>query len=338
MHRHTPLAGARSAILLFALLLTCAATTARAEIYCVVTGGGGQIFWSELARGAKETGEWLGHTVLVRGPNGPKEPAAQAAILDQLSQLGCQGLVLAPASAEVAARVDELKMRGVPSVFVDRDYSVRGTGGQRICAVMSDNREAGAVAARALASALGGAGTVALFRLAPGVLSTEEREQGFLDEARRLGLTVTLDVSIGDTGDSAASRATELLRAHQELDAVFSPNELTTMATFLALRKLGLHRVAHVGVDAHPRLLRAVRNGQMTGIVCQDPYAMGAKAVEMLHKAAEGEQLPTHATSPVTLVDRTTIASPRVRLLLAPFLTDSRTAPGGSSPSAAPGQ
>jgi ribose transport system substrate-binding protein len=136
-----------------------------------------------------------------------------------------------------------------------------------------------------------------LFRYAKGSESTERREQGFEDYVREFAPAATWlskDEYAGSTPDSALTRATPLLNRlrDQGIDGIFAPNESSAAGMLKALQSLRLNReVRLVGFDSSPPLLQAVADGDIDGVVLQDPYRMGFLGVWTVVQHLEGKDV-----------------------------------------------
>jgi ribose transport system substrate-binding protein len=156
--------------------------------------------------------------------------------------------------------------------------------------IATDNYNGGRLAARRLLEVLRAekAPRVILLRYAVGSESTEKREQGFEDtinaenERRKkanepLIEWLSSDKYAGATKDSALREAMPLLNQFRErVDGIFCVNESSADGMLDALRNLGLVRkVKLMGFDSSEPLLQAVENGEVDGLILQDPYRMG---------------------------------------------------------------
>jgi len=76
----------------------------------------------------------------------------------------------------------------------------------------------------------------------------------------------------------------------------------------LALRQNNLAgKVKFIGFDASPPLLEAVRNGEIQGLIAQDPSGMGYKAVQTMVKHLKGEKVPDYIDTGCKLITKTTL-------------------------------
>lgn len=297
--------------LLCVLLLPLAGAARGAECVGVVPGGGGQHFWAEVEAGARTAADDGGRlAVYFRGPAREGDVAAQLRVIDKVVAQGCRALVIAPAGAEINARVAQLRGQGIPTYFIDRD----SPGGEALAVIATDNYRAGQLAGERMAALLGGQGRVAVLGLAPSVVSTRQREQGFIQAVRAAGLQVTFEGYLQPHGEETFAA---LQAALPGLDGVFTPNGLTTSLTLAALRRQ--HQAGqrvHIGFDSSPLLLAALQQGELHGLMLQQPYEMGYQAVALAQRVMDGGPPPQgrpQIALDVLFVTRDSLQQPQVR-------------------------
>jgi ribose transport system substrate-binding protein len=263
-------------------------------------------FWQSIHRGAQRAADDLreqrkiGVQVLWDGPNKESEAQEQIGIVHRQVAAGVNGIVLAPQHSEtLVPSVQQAVNQGVPVVIIDS-----GLANTDIIVkyVATDNYHGGRLAAQRLLDVLKAEGKtnpkLILFRYAPGSESTEKREKGFEDyiaEQEKDGKVkvnwLSKDKYAGATVDSAQKEATPLLNnlRDQEIDGIFAPNESSASGMLNALRSLKMNgKVKLVGFDSSEFLLNALRDGDVDGLVVQDPYRMGYLGVWTLVMHLEG--------------------------------------------------
>ena len=125
----------------------------------------------------------------------------------------------------------------------------------------------------------------------------------------------------GPTRDSAQQAAENLLTANSDVDGVFCPNESSTFGMLLALRSRGLAGKIHfVGFDASPGLVSALANGELDGLVVQNPLKMGYLGVKTAVDFLSGKQVEQKLDTGVVLVTKETMDQPEYKELLSPDL------------------
>jgi ribose transport system substrate-binding protein len=276
--------------LLLSILLTQAACLQAQECIGVVTSGGGSSFWQQVSSGAQDAGAAEKVAVYVRGPTREGDVAGQLLIIEKILQHACKALVIAPAGAAISARAAALNLRGVSTLYIDRDAG----DSRAVEAVLStDNFNAGVLAGEQMVKALGGHGAVALLRHQPGIASSAERERGFIQSVTAGGLQVVFEQYLSGNGQQALS---DFAGAVPRLKGVFTPNQSTTLLMLGALRRLkATGRITHIGFDGDSVLIEALRSGELAGLVLQQPYQMGYQGVQLAARLRRGETIgPRH--------------------------------------------
>jgi len=166
-----------------------------------------------------------------------------------------------------------------------------------------------------------------MLRYEVGSASTEEREAGFLEvmKAEFPGVElISTDQYGGATRETAFKAAQNLLnRFGAQMDGIFAPNESTASGTLLALREQGLAgKVRFVGFDANDQLVKALRQGDIQGLVVQDPVKMGYLGVMTAVAVLRHEKVASSIDTGVGLVTADNMDDPAVSALIHPPLAE----------------
>jgi ribose transport system substrate-binding protein len=191
--------------------------------------------------------------------------------------------------------------------------------------VATDNREGGRVAARTLAALVGPNGRVIMLRYSNGSASTEDREEGFLEVMKKDFPSIKLlstDQHGGVTRDTAYSTAQNLLNRYgRDLDGVFACNQPTTAGMLLALRDAGqAGKIKFVGFDTGTELVTALKAGDITALLVQDPFRMGYLGVKNAVAVLRGQPVDKFVDTGVTVATRENLDQPAVHDLVNPPL------------------
>ncbi len=265
-------------------------------------------FWQSIHRGALRAAADLGELgiptkIIWDGPLRERDALAQIRIVDRRISTQVNGIVLAPQHSQtMVPPVERAVAQGIPVVIIDS-----GLDRPKLMVkyVATDNENGGRLAARHLLDVLAREGKTAprlvLFRYQIGSESTEKREKGFedyvnarIEEQKKAGQpTITwlsTDKYAGATKDTALKEAAPLVnRLGDQIDGIFAPNESSASGMLDALRSLGRNQKIHLmGFDSSGPLLQAVREGDVDGLILQDPYKMGYLGVWTLVRSLEG--------------------------------------------------
>lgn len=285
----------------------------------VISAGGGYSFWGEVGRGARQAGDEMNVDIYFRGPADENSPTAQRSLIAVVEQMHCKALVLAPNVPELAADVARLKAEYLPTVYIDRDFGDK----EALAVVATDNFRAGQMAAQQMVKALNGHGTVAVFHMKRGVVSTDERERGFIAGANAAGLKIVMEEWLGSGVGDARERLNQIMPKVKTVpDGVFTPNESTTLATLYALRQFNWVGKTHlIGFDMSRDFITPLNEGLLYGVVVQRPFQMGYQGVMIAMQSLLGGMPKQYRIDPGTFfVTRNTLHAPEFAQDLAPFL------------------
>ncbi len=270
--------------------------------------------WQSVHRGAMraaadlEREEGLKVHIIWDGPLRERDMLSQIRIVDRRISAGVNGVVLAPQHSKTmcppVARANE---RGVPVVVIDSGLDEMELAAKYVA---TDNFHGGYLAGDHLLKVLAAdqsrkTRNVVLLRYQIGSESTEQREAGFLKrlneaiEAQKPGEPPIklLDDSkyAGATRDSARREAGPLIQRFVnadgscQIDGFFAPNESSCSGVLDELKALGLDKKVHLmGFDSSQPLLEAVEDGNVDGLILQDPYRMGYMGVWAVIKHLQG--------------------------------------------------
>jgi ribose transport system substrate-binding protein len=303
-------------LILLAVILACAGCSAPdADMTIVVIPKGlTHEHWQSVHRGALraaadlEREEGLKVRIVWDGPLRERDMLAQIRIVDRRISAGVNGIVLAPQHSQTmcppAQRAVE---QGIPVVVIDSGLERTDLIAKYVA---TDNYRGGYLAADHLLKVLAADSkrktrNIVLLRYQIGSESTERREAGFekrIEEeiARQKPgdppiVWLNRDKYAGATRDSARREAGPLI--HQfvnsdgscQIDGFFAPNESSASGVLDELKALGLNKKVHLmGFDSSQPLLQAVEDGNVDGLILQDPYRMGYMGVWAVVKRLQG--------------------------------------------------
>ncbi|MFM7845759.1 MAG: substrate-binding domain-containing protein [Planctomycetota bacterium] len=127
---------------------------------------------------------------------------------------------------------------------------------------------------------------VILLRYTPGSESTHQREEGFLAALNEQSAWPVLssDQYAGTTPEESLAKAQQMIQKYgPRLAGIFAVCEPNANGTLTALEEASLAgQVRFVGFDPNERMVAALKEGKMHGIVLQDPVTMGNLAVKAM--------------------------------------------------------
>jgi ribose transport system substrate-binding protein len=287
----------------------------------VIPKGTSHDFWKSVHSGAvRAASEAENVEILWKGPLSETEKEKQIKIVEGFLVEQVDGVCLAPIDREsLVPVVQRAKRRGIPTVVFDSGLSDQES---IVSYVATDNYHGGVMAAEHLASLIGEKGGVILVRYQAGSQSTESREEGFYETLKKYPEIKILSANqrVKSDAEQALHISSSLLMAHQDqVKGVFTVCEPINKGMLRALenKKLG-GKIQFVGFDSDPRMVEALRENKMQGIILQDPVRMGYLAVKTMVAHLRGEKVEKKIVTGETLATRENMDDPKIQALLNP--------------------
>lgn len=288
----------------------------------VIPKGTSHEFWKSVHAGAEQAAREAGNVeILWKGPLLEHDRDGQISVVEDFITKQVDGICLAPLDSQsLVAPVQNAQADGIPTVIFDSaldDESII------VSYVATDNRRSGELAAQTLAKSLGGKGKVILLRYNQGSESTQQREDGFLETLQKDFPDIEVissDQYAGTTPEAALDVAQQvLLKYGEELDGIFAVCEPNSTGVLGALKNAGLAgKVKFIAFDPNPQLIEALANGQVTGIMLQDPIKMGYMAVKTLVDHLRGRKVEKHISTGEFVATGENMNEPEMDKLLHP--------------------
>lgn len=296
------------------------------ETIAVIPKGTTHIYWQSVHAGAIKAANEMNVNINWIGPEREDARQQQIGIVDNQVINQVDGIVLAPLDAMALRRpVEAAVNHGIPVVIVDS--RLEDAEDVYTSFVATDNRKGGQIAGQQLGKIMNGKGRVAILRYNEGSASTTNREEGFLDAIRQCdGIQVVSDEQYGGATKAQSQQASEnLLIRFQDgngnltLDGIFCPNESTTYGMLQALRRQRFAgKVSFVGFDTGEALIQGLRQGEINGLVVQNPFKMGYLGVKTLVQHMRGQEVEKRIDTGVTYITNQNIDQPDIQQLINP--------------------
>jgi ribose transport system substrate-binding protein len=300
---------------------------AKSITIAVIPKGTTHEFWQSIHAGAvkaerelKEKGASV--QIIWQGPLREDDRNAQIQTVEGFTTRRVSGIVLAPLDSQaMVGPVHSAIEAGVPVVIMDSGLKTD----RYVSFVATDNYKGGVLAGEHMGKLLGGKGNVILLRYAVGSASTEEREAGFLDALKKFPeiKIISQDQYAGPTRETGYQASQNLLNRYgHEVNGIFCPCEPPTIAMAKALRDIGKGsgKVKMVGFDSGTQSVIDLKNGDIQGLVVQDPVRMGYLGVMTLYKHLQGEKVEKRIDTGAKLVTGENMEQPEIKELLYPPL------------------
>ena len=301
------------AFLLLSLLAAVAAPAAQPLRSVAITVGDlGNPFFVQIAKGAEAKARELGGAgVKVTAVSSGYDLNQQTNQMEDFIAAKVDLIVLNAADTKgIAPAVRKARAAGIVVVAVD----VAAEGGVN-ATVMSDNVQAGRLAAEFLVRRLGGKGEVVIVN-GPPVSAVADRVAGAeaVFKANPGIRVLSRDQNAGGNRQGGMNVMTDLLTAHPKVGAVFAINDPSGLGAALALGQARRDDVVVAAVDGAPDAEKALQDARsaFAATAAQDPFTMAGKAVEVGFSILQGRPAPSERVLvPVSLVTRENISGYR---------------------------
>ena len=278
------------------------------------------VFWKSVHAGAILAGREANVDIEWKGPALETDFSRQIEIVDAMINARVNGIVLAPTEATALITVVERAEReGIPVTIFDSGINSE----KYVSFVSTNNYDAGAAAARQLASFLGDKGEIIVVKGVPGSSSTMQREKGFEETLVRDFPDIQILAEQYSMSDRARALAVSenMLTAHPNLDGVFASSEPSTEGAAKALRSRDLtDKVKLMGFDFSENIEMYLKDGAIDALVVQDPFNIGYEAVKTIVSAMDGQTPQKRIDSPFTIITPDNLHTQEIDALLHPDL------------------
>jgi ribose transport system substrate-binding protein len=286
----------------------------------VIPKGTTHEFWKSVHYGADQASKDFDVEIIWSGPLLERDREGQISVVQNFVTQKVDGICLAPNDSQAfIGPVRDAKEQGIPVVIFDSGLDDESS---IVSYVATDNRKGGALAAEEMARRLPKGGNVVLLRYQVGSESTQQREEGFLDKLQEYPelKLISSDQYSGDTTQSALDKAQQLLgKFGDRIDGLFAVNEPSAAGTLRALEDAGVAgKIVFIGFDPNKRMVQALAENKMQGIVLQNPVKMGYLAVQTMVEHLKGRPVEKRISTGEVLATPENIQDKAVQELLDP--------------------
>jgi ribose transport system substrate-binding protein len=275
-------------------------------------------FYITMRKGAQAAADAVGDTLTFQGAP-DFNPVTQVPVLDAVIARHPDAILIAP--TDKVQLVEPLKKAVAAGIKVITVDTFIGTGKYQTGAgnadfplsyIASDNLLGGAIAARALAKAVGDKGKVYVSNVKPGVSTTDQREEGFKEEMKNHPGIVVLETQFNDDdANKAAGQVQSVLARNPDLVGVFGANLFSAIGSANGVKQNGAAgKVKVVAFDAPTTIVGQLKSGLIDLAIAQHPAEIGYFGVMAAHAALTGNSIPTSIGTGFTVLDAENIDDP----------------------------
>lgn len=217
--------------------------------------------------------------ITVQGFDAKSSAEEQVKIMSEVINQKYDAIILqASDNSALAASVTEAETAGIPVITINMDVdSVHSALVQMV------DYDAGRLVAEEIAKSLNNAGKVVIIQGVPGIIRTDNLEQGFRDTISKYKDIEIIGSQAADfEKEKAMSVMNSFMQANQKIDAVFAIND--AMAEGAALAADSANRLGEMviwGADGEKDALKMIEAGQLTGTIYTNCWDEGSTAAKV---------------------------------------------------------
>lgn len=292
----------------------------KGEKYVAVISKGYQHeFWKTVESGAKKAGEECGIKVTFEGPDNETMVDKQIEMVENAITKKANAILLAPLDSKALIPVvEKAKEKGIEVLTFDSDLD----SDIQKSFIATDNKAAGAIAAKEMAELIGKEGEVAIVAHNEGTSTAQDRRDGFKEEIEKNYKDikiVSIQYSDGDHA-KALAKATDIMTSNPNLKGLYATNEGAAIGVATAVKEKGkTGDLKLVGFDSSDQEIKFLEEEVITGFVVQNPYNMGYLGVKSAFDILEGKSIDKRIDTGATYVSKDNMNDEAIQKLLYPF-------------------
>jgi ribose transport system substrate-binding protein len=307
--------------LLASSMLNIASAAEKKYTIALIPGLTTDAFYITMHKGAEEAAKVLGVNLVFQGAP-DFNPVSQVPVLNAIIGRKPDAILIAPTDKnQLVEPLKKAMEAGIPVITVD---TFIGTGHYQtgsgdadfpMSYIASDNVLGGAIAARALAKAIGDKGKVYVSNVKPGISTTDQREQGFKEEMKKHPNITVLDTQFNDDdANKSASQFQSVYARNSDLAGVFGANLFSALGAANGAKQAGVSgKVKVVAFDAPKSLVGEITSGNVDIAIAQHPAEIGYFGVMSAYAHLIGQSIPPLIGTGFTVIDKSNIEDPKVK-------------------------
>jgi len=270
-------------------------------------------FWETMSCGATNEAKTLGVSLQTFNTT-TTDTNTIASDFQTASLTNPDGLIVQPFNNnQFVAQYTKLMKDGVPVV------TANGTVPQVNYKTIYSGTNTGGIASQVSSLIPSGSGSLVVMGGAPGIPPLQTRTQPFINAVEKMRSDLTpLSVEYsGFDANKATTDVSSLIIAHPDLKLIIAADGPDGVAAAAAVKQAGkVGKIAVIAFDAVPNEVQALKAGQITALIAQDPYKIGADSVKAIvdylnsHKSGGAVKPAGSATIANQLLTKKTVDDP----------------------------
>lgn len=277
-------------------------------------------FYISVYQGVKRAADVLGIGLIYEGSPEWSVPK-QIAVLNEVVKQKPAVILISPTDAkQMIAPLKEAHDKGIKIITLDtyiddgKYQDGSGAGDFPYSHISSDNVYGGRMAAKALAAAIGGRGTVYVVKGSP-ASTTEMREYGFKTEMKRhRKIKILKTLVCSEDPKLAEAQLKQVYAKHSDLRGVFGADLFSAIGASAGVNALGkTGEIKVVALDVTEQIADEIVSGRIDSAIAQHPGVIGYYGVMCAYGLITGEGVPLSISTGFTVIDAANINDPAIR-------------------------
>lgn len=265
-------------------------------------------FFQTMESGIKESASSSGAAVTIQAATSITDTSGQADKLSGLAGQDYKCFIVNPITGtNLVQGIAQISAKNVPIVNIDSpiDADAAKSASAKIATYIgTDNTSAGEMGGKQMSTLLADGGDIALIGGTSGDVTSGNRLDGF-KKGIASNISVVQTVAADWDRQTALTKATDIMTAQPNLKGFFVANDDMGLGVAKAIANAGkTGKIKVISVDGNKDAFEAVKTGDISAVVAQFPYVIGAMGMEACEAAMKGKTLPASVNAPVQVVTK----------------------------------
>jgi ribose transport system substrate-binding protein len=260
-------------------------------------------FWDIMWRGIEARGKKLGYDVSVYSAE--NDAKTELSFTAKAINEHVDGIVVSPTNSSACVTILKLaKKAGIPVVISD----IGTDGGEYISFISSDNTDGAYQIGKILANKLyelnWQAGRVGIVAIPQKRANGQARTAGFMQAMKEAGIKgAGIRQQVNFSYQETYDHSKDLIKKNTDLRALFLQGSDRYQGALDAIKDAGKKdEILLLTFDAEPVFLDLIPKGTLVGAGMQQPFLMGEKSIDSLHRHLQGLPVEKQQKLPVLAV------------------------------------
>ena len=255
-------------------------------------------FFVSMKDGAQKKADELGYKLITL--DSQNDPSKELSNVEDLTVRGVKAILINPTDSDAVSNAIRMANRAnIPVITLDRGAN----HGKVVSHVASNNVAGGEMAGKFIAKTVGDHAKVIQLEGIAGTSAARERGEGFLKAIKASHMQLIASQPADFDRTKGMNVMENLLAAHPEVQAVFAQNDEMALGALRAIKSAGKN-IPVIGFDGTKDGLEAIKRGQLTATIAQQPALIGSIGVATINKVLKGQPVKKYISVPLQIISK----------------------------------